>query len=1045
MFFNCHSYYSLRYGTMSIDELVSNGAAAGAEALALTDINATTGVYDFIKACNSAGIKPLIGIDFWEDGRKYIGIASNREGFRELNEILTKRNFNKESLPERPEAQHAIFIYPFGQEPKNLKDNEYIGVKPEQVNRLVRFSKISRCLPLQSVAMGATVDYGFHQVLRAIDQNALISKVNGALLAAPGDVFLPWKRLQRCFSEYPVMLENANRVIAECNFEFDFSTPKNKKYYTGSKYSDRLLLERLAHEGLVRRYGIANLEAKKRVEKEIEVIDQLDFAGYFLITWDIIRYSQSRGFFHVGRGSGANSVVSYCLGITNICPIELNLYFERFLNSSRKSPPDFDIDWSWKDRDEILDYIFKRFDNRCTAFTGTVAEFKYRSTVREVGKALGLPKEELDALARGQGGRYGGSATVSNGNINGISNGEQQQRQRWSNGESTAKDPVIDQVFLIGERLKGFPNQRSVHSCGVIISEEPLTYFTALDMPPKGFPTAQFDMYIGEDIGFEKFDILSQRGIGHINECVEIIKENRGEEIDIHNVKAFKEDPKLNGMLARGETLGCFYIESPAMRGLLRRLKCDNYPVLVAASSIIRPGVAKSGMMREYIHRHNHPDDFEYFHQVFKDQLEDTYGIMVYQEDVIKIAEGFAGLDPNDGDVLRRAMSGKTRSIKELDNIKEKFFTNCSEIGHSKELAAEVYRQIESFAGYSFCKAHSASYAVESYQSLYLKAYYPIEFMVAVINNFGGFYRTEVYAHEAKRAGATIYAPCINTSDYLTKAIDKEIYLGFIHIEGLNQEAIERILDQRLQWGPYTSLDDLMDRVPVGLEHLQTLIYSGALRHFGLSKSELIIQVKMRFNKTDQWHNQRLFSMATRHFELPVLERTPIEDALDEIELIGFPVGSSPFDLLKTGFRGNVFVKDLSNYQNQVVKMVGYLISQKPVPTSKGLMYFGTWVDNNGEYFDTTHFPNNLQRYPFSGGGCYLLLGKVVIDFEFPSIEIQKMAKLPYQPDPRYGDEQISKVKRSPTSDINPWIPQRAPYPSKVDRDKSFGNKGSDH
>lgn len=1009
MYFNCHSYYSLRFGTMSVEELVSKGAMAGSTALALTDINATTGVYDFIKACNGAGIKPLIGIDFWEEGQKYVGLALNREGFRELNEILTKKNFTKEPLPERPEAQNAIFIYPFGQEPKSLRENEYIGVRPDQVNRLVRFPKISRCVPLQAVAMGATVDYDFHKVLRAIDQNTLVSKVNAGLLATPDDVFLPLQRLQRCFSDYPLILENAKRIIEECNFQFDFSTPKNKKYYTGSKYSDRLLLERLASEGLIRRYGKGHVEAQQRVRKEIEVIDQLDFAGYFLITWDIIRYSQSKGFFHVGRGSGANSVVSYCLGITNICPIELNLYFERFLNSSRKSPPDFDIDWSWKDRDEILDYIFKRFDNRCTAFTGTVAEFKYRSTVREVGKALGLPKEELDILSKTQ-------PTATD-----------------------LMDPVIREAIEIGQRLRGFPNQRSVHSCGVIISEEPLTYYTALDMPPKGFPTAQFDMYIGEDIGFEKFDILSQRGIGHINECVEIIKENRGEEIDIHNVAAFKEDPKLNGMLARGETLGCFYIESPAMRGLLRRLKCDNYPVLVAASSIIRPGVAKSGMMREYIHRHNHPNDFHYFHAVFQEQLEDTYGIMVYQEDVIKIAEGFAGLDPNDGDVLRRAMSGKTRSIKELESIKDKFFANCRELGHPDELATEVYRQIESFAGYSFCKAHSASYAVESYQSLFLKAYYPIEFMVAVINNFGGFYRTEVYTHEAKRAGAAIHAPCVNTSDYLTKAIDRNIYLGFIHIDGLNEETIEKILAQRLQWGPYTGLDDLMDRVPVGLEHLQTLIYSGAFRQFGLSKSELIIQVRMRFKKTDQWHNQRLFSMATKDFELPLLERTPIEDALDEIELIGFPVVSSPFDLLKTSFRGDVFVKDLPIYENRIVRMVGYLISQKPVPTSRGLMYFGTWVDFNGEYFDTTHFPDILQWYPFSGGGCYLLLGKVVIDFEFPSIEIQKMAKLPYQPDPRYGDEQMGKVKRSPNNDINPWIPQRAPYPSKGDRDKAFG------
>ncbi|AEV31037.1 DNA-directed DNA polymerase III PolC [Owenweeksia hongkongensis DSM 17368] len=1010
MFLNCHSYYSLRYGTMSVEELVSNGVATGATALALTDINATTGVFDFIKACNGASIKPIVGLEFWEESCKYIGLAKNREGFKELNEILTQRNLKKEPLPDRPMADNVFLIYPFGKEPKNLQENEFIGVRPDQVNKLLQYPNISRCVPLQPVTMAATSDFTFHQVLRSIDNNTLVSKVDKTTLAAPHDTFFPFQRLQQRFSVYPEVFKNAERIIEDCNFEFDFSTPKNKKYYTGSKHSDRQLLESLAKEGIVRRYGKGNLEAMKRVAKEIDVIDKLDFAGYFLITWDIIRYSQSRGFFHVGRGSGANSVVSYCLGITNICPIELNLYFERFLNSSRKTPPDFDIDWSWKDRDDILDYIFKRFDSRCTAFTGTVAKFKYRSTIREVGKALGLPKEELDILSKAR-------ATAID-----------------------LSDPIVSQVVDIGQRLEGFPNQRSVHSCGVIISEEPLTYYTALDLPPKGFPTVQFDMYIGEDIGFEKFDILSQRGIGHINECVEILKENRGVEIDIHAVDSFKDDPLLNEKLAKGETLGCFYIESPAMRGLLRRLKCDNYPVLVAASSIIRPGVAKSGMMREYIQRHNDPENFEYFHPVFEEQLADTYGIMVYQEDVIKIAEGFAKLDPTDGDILRRAMSGKTRSIKELDAIKGKFFANCKELGYDDNLAQEVYRQIESFAGYSFCKAHSASYAVESYQSLYLKTYYPIEFMVAVINNFGGFYRTEVYVHEAIRAGATVHAPCINTSDYNTKVVGNEIYLGFIHVEGLNEETIKTILLQRQQQDLFLSLDDFMSRANVGLEHLQTLVYTGAFRFTGCSKSELIIQVRMKFVATKPQPLQQLFQSPTRDFTLPELERTPIEDAFDEVEILGFPISIQPFDLLKTNFRGDVFVKDLLKYQGQVVRMLGYLISQKPVPTSRGLMYFGTWIDHQGEYFDTTHFPDNLQRYPFSGGGCYLLRGKVAVDFHFPTIEILQMAKLPYKPDPRYGEEGQSKERKSVNNDINPWIPQRAPYPSKDDRDRSFNN-----
>ena len=546
---------------------------------------------------------------------------------------------------------------------------------------------------------------------------------------------------------------NTKEVMARCSFDFDFSVPRNKKFYTGSKDGDMLLLRQLAHDGLARRYGNDNKEAKARTEKELKVIGELNFTGYFLITWDIVRYSQSRGFMHVGRGSGANSIVSYCLGITDICPIELDLYFERFLNESRKRPPDFDIDWSWRERDDILDYIFKRFGPGHVAFCGTIVTFRPRSVLREIGKVYGLQKPELDGLAKGR-------------------------------DLSEGTDSVIQKVKKYGNMLLNFPNQRSMHACGVIISEEPITNFTALEIRPKGYPIVQFDMHVAEDIGFEKFDILSQRGLGTIASAVKLIESNRGVKVDIKDVSISKDEERCNSYLETGNTLGCFYIESPAMRGLLRRLKCNDYRTLVAASSIIRPGVAQSGMMREYIFRHNNPDGFEYFHKVFEEQLGDTYGVMVYQEDVIKIAKHYGGLEASYGDILRRAISGKSRSAAELASVKEKFMESCRAKGHPDELSSEVYRQIESFAGYSFCKAHSASYAVESYQSLYLKAYYGIEFMVAAVNNGGGFYRTEIYVHEARRSGAIIHNPCVNRSREETTVTGKDVYLGFQHIKG---------------------------------------------------------------------------------------------------------------------------------------------------------------------------------------------------------------------------------------------------------------------
>lgn len=775
--------------------------------------------------------------------------------------------------------------------------------------------------------------------------------------------------------------------------------PRNKKHYSQDSKSDLQLLTRLAHQGLVKRYGPGHKEAGIRVEKELKVIHELNFSGYFLITWDIVRYSNSMGFLHIGRGSGANSIIAYCLGITDICPLELDLYFERFLNLNRKSPPDFDIDWSWKERDTILEYIFRRYGADHVAFCGTNVEFKYKSIFREVGKVFGLPKEELDALS--------GNAM-----------------------DRHDKNEVVRMVHYYGMLMEKYPNQRSMHSCGILISEDPITDFTALEIRPKGFPIVQFDMHVAEEVGFDKFDILSQRGIGHIDESVQLIRKNRGIEVNIRDTRISKNEATCNEFLGRGKTIGCFYIESPAMRGLLRRLKCNDYKTLVAASSIIRPGVAQSGMMKEYIFRHNHPDKFEYFHPVFEQQLGETYGIMVYQEDVIKIALHYGGVAAGDGDILRRAMSGKGRSLAALQKVKDNFFTSCAAKGHPLELSTEIYRQIESFAGYSFCKAHSASYAVESYQSLYLKVHYPIEFMVAVINNQGGFYRTEVYVHEARMSGALIHNPCINKSEVETTLYGREVYLGFMHLEGLQKDIARRIVSERTENGDYRSLEDFINRVPIGIEGLQLLIYIGALRCTGKTKNELLVtarRIMMNF-KPENRHPQ-LLPEPVRDYKLPELKRSPFEDAFDEIELLGFPVSVTPFNLLKTSYRGDVMARDLVKHHKKQVKMLAYLVSRKHVPTKMGAMYFGTWIDANGEFFDTAHFTGSLKEYPFKGGGCYLLLGTVEVDYHFPTITISKMEKMPFIPDPRYRETDIesSRTQEKLREDVS--MTHRAPYP----------------
>jgi DNA polymerase-3 subunit alpha/error-prone DNA polymerase len=1004
MYLNCHSFHSLRFGTIPLEELVAQAVDYGVTAMALTDVNTVTGIYDFIKACKKVGIKPLVGIDFRNNGKQlYIGLAKNSAGLAEMNRLVTKHHFENTLLPEvAPPFDHVFVIYPFNNVPDELKEHEFIGIGADQLPKLYNYvwkRRIPKMVILHSVTYRTKKEYNLHKILRAIDLNIIGSKLTEADYCKASEVMIPIDQLLARFNDFPQIIENTAAVIAACHFDCDFYTPKNKKHFTGNPQDDIALLTKLAYEGMIRRYGAQHAEAKARVEKELKVIHELAFSGYFLITWDIIQYSLSKGFLHIGRGSGANSIVAYCLDITNICPLELDLYFERFLNVNRKTPPDFDIDWSWRERDTILTYIFDKYGRDHVAFCGTNVEFKYRSIFREVGKVFGLPKEELDELAKNPMKKH-------------------------------HKNDVVVMVQKYGMMLEKYPNQRSMHACGIIISEEPITNFSALELPPKGFPIVQFDMHVAEDIGFDKFDILSQRGIGHIDDTVKLIRENQGIEVDIRDTSISKDEPTCNELLSQGKTIGCFYIESPAMRGLLRRLKCDNYKVLVAASSIIRPGVAQSGMMKEYIFRHNHPDRFEYFHEVFKEQLGETYGIMVYQEDVIKIALHYGGLPAADGDILRRAMSGKGRSKAALQKVKDNFFACCAKKGHPLALSQEIYRQIESFAGYSFCKAHSASYAVESYQSLYLKTYYPIEFMTAVINNFGGFYRTEVYIHEARMSGAKIHNPCVNKSDYQTKVYGKNIYLGFQHLKSLESKTAELITKERDENGSYRSLEDFINRIPIGIEAIQILIFIGAFRFTRKPKNELLIIARLiLINFKPENRHLLLLQEPVKDYQLPILERSPFEDAFDEIELLDFPVSVTPFNLLQTRYRGDVMAKDLTKHHKKTVKMLAYLISRKHVPTKRGDMFFGTWIDAEGAFFDTAHFTDSLQKYPFKGGGCYLLLGQVEVDYHFPTVTISKMEKMPFIPDPRYSatDEKRFQAQQQIREDVS--LTHRAPYP----------------
>jgi DNA-directed DNA polymerase III PolC len=993
MYLNCHTYYSMRFGTFSEIALLELAKENHVTQLALTDINNTSACLNFVRKAQEYDIKPILGIDFRNGADPcFVGIAKNNEGYKELNDFLSSHLYETSSFSIRaPAFQNAYVIYPFEKvqlhDLKAFNDHEYIGISVAALRKLPFSSYTTmkdKLVVLQPVTFRNKRDFNAHRLLRAIDNNTLLSKLPESEQASPDERMFPITNLTDVFSEYSFILENTRKLMDSCSIEFDFSAgrkPQNLHTYTGNEKEDILLLKKLCYNGLPYRYPEGGEEIMLRLEKELELIEKMNFVSYFLINYDIVSYARAQGYFYVGRGSGANSIVAYLLRITDVDPVELDLYFERFINLYRVNPPDFDIDFSWKDRQDVTRYIFQRFEH--VALLGSYVTFQYRGVVRELGKVFGLPKEEIDLLASGD-------RSVSN------------------------LDEVAALVIKYGKLIEGFPNYVSIHAGGILISDKPIHYFSATNFPPKGFPTTQFDMIIAEDVGLYKFDILGQRGLAKIKDAMEIIAYNRPEAdaYDIHHIKKFKQDPVINNIVKTAQCMGCFYVESPAMRMLLKKLEVDNYLGLVAASSIIRPGVAKSGMMREYILRHRDRGRIKKAHPTMLEIMPETYGIMVYQEDVIKVAHLFAGLSLGEADVLRRGMSGKFRSRAEFQKVKEKFISNCKEQGHSAKLIDEIWHQIASFAGYAFAKGHSASYAVESYQTLFLKAYFPLEYMVAVLNNGGGFYRPEFYIHEARMLGATIQHPCINNSNRENCIKDTTIYLGFAYLKDLEERVIERLLKIRKEYGPYKSLEDFIERVVISAEQISILIRIDAFRFTGIGKYELLWQAYMQLaaqNRKERY--PKLFKPPQRPFKIPKLKATLLEGAFDEIELLGFPL-CSPFELLEEPMKSDAGAKDLDSYLNRYIDIYGYLVTVKNTSTHTGKrMYFATLVDQYGIVFDMVLFPPIAKKYFFRGKGVYRFYGKVVEEFGFLSIEVLKMRKEAYIQDPRYSDGRISKMK----------------------------------
>jgi DNA polymerase-3 subunit alpha/error-prone DNA polymerase len=658
------------------------------------------------------------------------------------------------------------------------------------------------------VAFTQPEDAETHSLLAAINLNTSLSRVPDSALLPANALITDYLAVQARFEIFDDALKRTEQFADSILSRTDFGTPIMPGF--PGEHPAIHVLRRKAFEGALQRYSSITPAVTMRLEHELDLIGRKGFAPYFLIVNDIVRQSPRT----CGRGSGAASLVCYCLGITNVDPIRYNLMFERFLNPGRKDPPDIDSDFAWDERDNVLKYVFAKYGNEHTAMVAVHSSFGARMALREVGRVYGFTEAEISAITKKFPGYYEQSGDGSC-DIGAIF-------QTHPQASGTPLDPPWPEIIKRAKKLFGLPYGLGTHCGGVVITARPIRDVAPVQISAGGYPVLQWEKDGTEDMGLVKMDLLGNRSLAVIRDAIADIGK-KGIHINEKNWRPDIDSAAIR-LLAAGKSMGVFYVESPAMRQLQQKTGCGDFEHMVIHSSIIRP--AANRFIGEYIRRLK-GGSWKPEHPLMAGVLAETYGIMVYQEDVVKIAMAIAGFSFADADGLRKIMSRKDRQAR-LSDYREQFLHGACGRGAAPESALRIWDMCMSFSGYSFCKPHSASYVQVSFQSAWLKAHHPAEFMAAVMSNYGGYYITQAYISEAQRLGLRILPPDVNESNEKYAGAGKNIRVGLCQIRGLNASARAAIIAQREHGGKFADLRDFLARASVEKNDAEHLVYAGA-------------------------------------------------------------------------------------------------------------------------------------------------------------------------------------------------------------------------